>query len=164
MNIVLIGYRGCGKSTIGRKLADALWMKFVDLDEEVERQSKRTAAELFAHVGEADFAEIERAILAGLADRDGLVIGLGGRTPMTPASIAAIKACGDAKAIYLKAEPAALAERLAGRRSPNFTDDLDEVTRLLAQREPAYKEAADITVDTTHMSAERVVKHICQLI
>lgn len=165
MNIVLIGYRGCGKSTVGRKLAEALWMDYVDLDEEIARQAKRPVSELFSHVGAEEYGQIESYVMAEIAGRSGQVIGVGGRTLMTAVNIATLKNCGECKMVYLKAEPAALFRRLAGReRSPNYQDTLEEIQQLLAEREPVYKSASDVTVDTTHMDADRVVKHICQMI
>ncbi len=164
MNIVLIGYRGCGKTTVGRMLADALWLKFIDVDEEIARQARRPVVEVFQLVGDEEFGRIESVVIAQIADRDGQVIGFGGRTPLTATNVQTLKVCGHGRFIWLRAEPGVLAGRLADRQSPNYSDTEKEIERILAEREPIYRSAADVTIDTTYMTPPQVIQQITRVI
>ena len=81
MNIILIGYRGCGKTTVGRPLAEQLYKRFVDVDDEICRCfGGRTIAEIWADEGERAYRDVECEVTADLCGRDDQVIGLGGGT------------------------------------------------------------------------------------
>ena len=165
MNIVLIGYRGCGKTTVGRHLADALWMRFVDIDEQIARQSRRSVAEVLQLVGEEEFSRIETYIIASVSAGDNQVIGISGRALKLAANVESLKSSGKGKLIWLSAEPEVLAKRLAARGGPvNSTDTLAEVQAPLAQRAPVYESAADVTIDTTYLTVEQTVQQIVKRI
>ncbi len=113
MNIVLIGYRGSGKTTLGRKLADKLWLKFIDTDVLISERAGTTIAAIFASRGEAAFRDLESAVITEVAARDGQVIALGGGAILRPENLAALRQNKNARIIYLYATPETLAQRIA---------------------------------------------------
>src|SRR6188768_870876 len=143
MSVFLIGYRGSGKSTVGRKLADRLWQTFLDSDELIVKQAGMTIKEIFEKEGEAGFRDRESLIVRELAMLDDHVIGLGGGAVLREESRQAIKA-GNHKVIYLKCEAAELHRRIhadpetAANRPAlsHLGGGLDEIKQLLAVREP----------------------------
>src|SRR5947209_6510573 len=111
MSIVLIGYRGSGKSTIGRRLADRLWQKFVDVDDLIVSRAGKSIREIFAEDGEPRFREIESEVVRELSQMEEGVIGLGGGTLMREENRAVLKEAGH-KLIYLRCEPDELLRRV----------------------------------------------------
>jgi 3-dehydroquinate synthase len=151
---------GSGKSTVGRRLAERLGMAFVDTDALVERAARRSIAQIFQQAGESRFRSLERqAVAAALAGRR-QVIATGGGAILDPAIRTRLKRTGIT--IWLKTQPGVAAKRLGGSidrpllASGQATDTL---TRLLAQREPYYREAL-IHVDTSYQSVEEVTEAI----
>jgi len=169
MNIVLIGYRGSGKSSIGKKMAIELWMDFVDTDAEVvKRFDGLTIAEIWEQHGEPAFRAMECEVTADVLKKDNQVIALGGGTVMQPTAREALAAAAHRQIIYLQCEPAELARRLAGdvetrAARPNLTSHgggVDEIEAVLAEREPVYREVADHELEVTRMTVDDAVRHI----
>lgn len=168
MNIILIGYRGCGKTTVGRPLAEQLSKRFVDVDDEICRRfGGRTIAQIWEDEGERAYREVECEVTADLCGRDDQVIGLGGGTLGEPPARRSVEAA-DARRIYLKCEPVALLARInADTRSaatrPNLTQlggGIEEIQSMLVRREPVYEAVADVVLDVTQMSPHRVVEEL----
>src|SRR5215217_1251232 len=111
MSVFLIGYRGSGKSTVGRRLADRLWQSFHDSDELVVKQAGMTIKEIFAAEGEAGFRDRESAVVRELAMLDDHVVALGGGAVLRQQNRDALKAAGH-KVIYLRCEPQELLKRI----------------------------------------------------
>lgn len=154
MNIVLIGYRGSGKTACGILLADRLGWEFVDSDEYLQDKARMTIKEIFEQEGEAGFRDREVQAIADLTGRDQTVISVGGGAVLRGENVDRLKACG--KVVWLTAPPQVLHDRIVHDRTteqnrPNLTADggLEEVKRLLQAREPLYAGAADEVVDTT---------------
>src|SRR5687767_5894167 len=103
MNVVLVGARGCGKTTIGKRLADRLWQTYIDIDELIVRKAGKNIKEIFEEDGEAHFREIETACLRECLQVPDTVIGLGGGTVTIGVNRELLKESG-AKVIYLKCE------------------------------------------------------------
>ncbi len=169
MNIVLIGYRGAGKSSVGRRVAGRLRKGFVDTDELVESREGRSIKEIVDSAGWARFRKLEKAVIAETALRDGLVIAPGGGAVADGENVARLKANG--RILWLKAGCETLAERLSrnirahGRR-PSLTgrDIVEELRDVLAEREPLYERAADDEIDTTALSEDEVVEKIMEIV
>jgi shikimate kinase len=165
MNVVLIGYRGSGKTSIGRRLAELLGLGFVDTDILIADAAGTTIRDIFAAEGEAGFRQRESAAIASVATRDGLVIALGGGAVLNPGNLQALKASGRAHVIWLRAPAEVLHARIQGDAAtsatrPNLTaaGGLEEVRRLLAQRKPLYEAAADHEIDVSDLSIEKAAR------
>lgn len=169
-NIILIGYRGSGKSSVGRKLADQLWKTLCDTDQGVrDRFGGRSIAEIWATEGEPAFREAEEAVTVAACAGSGLVIALGGGSLMRPGARRAV-AASDGVRIYLRCEPAELARRIAadpgsGDQRPGLTGGggaarIEEIAAVLAEREPVYREVADVEFDVTLTDVDEAVRHL----
>lgn len=146
MRIVLIGFMGSGKSTVGRKLAHRLNLPFADLDEVVEQQAGQTISKLFAEQGEKHFRELERKALAEQLNADRFILSTGGGTPCYGSNMQLLLNSG--LVVYLDLTAAALASRLIGAKSQRpllsqFSEEElpAEIERLLEKRLPFYNQA-----------------------
>ena len=162
MVITLIGYRGTGKSTLASPLAQRLGWDWIDADVELERRAGRSIQNIFATDGEPEFRRLERELLAELLQRDRLVIAAGGGAIMNEATRAEMKSAGPV--VWLQASADAIERRLAtdpttGQRRPNLTSTggRAEIERLLALREPLYRECATIVLDSENISIAEMV-------
>lgn len=160
-NVVLIGYRGCGKTSVGRRLAARLGWPLVDTDERVEAAAGHSIQDIFATQGEPAFRQLETAIIAQVTRGTHQIISVGGGAVLSEANRATLRAAGPC--IWLTAPVEALHQRIladpgTGATRPALTDrpGLDEVRHLLAQRQPLYAALADHVVDTVARSVEQV--------
>ena len=161
-NIALIGFMGAGKSAAGRALASAAGMDFLDLDRMVEEQAGRTIAEIFSLDGESAFRRMEAEIIKDAAARTNTVIACGGGVVLDQANIQALRR--NAMIIYLTAEPSILLGRALNSREKRpllqVFDPAAAMNDLLRHREPLYRAAADLTVNTSALDIEGVVQNI----
>ncbi len=160
--ITLIGLMGVGKTTVGRRLAQALEWPFRDADEEVEKAAGRTVSEIFDDFGEAGFRDGERKVIARLLDEAPMVLALGGGAFVDPETRALVKqkSCS----IWLQADVATLAARVGRRDTRPLLRDRDPETvlgELLERRTPAYAEA-ELHVDASGGSHEQTLKRILE--
>ena len=164
-NVVLSGFMGCGKTTIGRRLASALNMKFVDMDLYIEKKMDMTVSEIFAQHGEAYFRALETETVQELAKEKHYIIATGGGTLMQPVNVEEFHK-GGGEILYLKVPLRALQERLKrDTRRPllQVPDRNAVIERLLNEREPKYLASADVVVDAG-APAIVVVQRICTLL
>jgi shikimate kinase len=142
--VVLVGMMGVGKTSIGRKLAALLHAPFVDADEEIERAAQMTISEIFAQFGEDYFRDGERRVIARLIDGPGTrrVIATGGGAFVNPETRALI--LDKAIAVWLDSDVEVLVERVGRKDTRPLLrqgDPREILTRLKAEREPAYSQA-----------------------
>jgi len=165
MNLVLIGYRATGKTTLARLLAQRLQCDWIDADVEIERRAGKSIARMFAEDGEPAFRDLEAQVIAELCARERLVLAAGGGAPLRPESRQAMRAGGTV--VWLQARPETVLQRMSGdattlARRPSLTDKnpLDEIVHLLERREPIYRESAHLAIDTEGKTPEQIVAEI----
>lgn len=146
VRIIIIGYMGAGKTTVGKALANSLQLPFYDLDWYIEGRMRKTVAQLFAERGEEGFRQVERNMLHEVAEFENVVISCGGGTPCFFDNMEYLNAQGET--IYLKATPEVLYKHLQmGKtvrpllRDKTPEETLDFINSQLAHREPFYNKA-----------------------
>jgi len=160
-NIFLIGMMGAGKTTLGRSLAQRLDMEFVDTDRVLVERTGVPVATIFEFEGEEGFRRRECAVLAELAERDGLVVATGGGAVLSDDNRRVMRSHGTV--IYLRARLESLWERTrhdASRPLLATPDPRATLAGLLAAREPLYRDAAHVIVDTGAQSASSLVAKV----
>ena len=162
-NLVLIGYRATGKTSVGARLAEVLHRPFVDLDQVLVREAGRSVADIVAQGGWAEFRRLEKQLVARYRDARGQVLATGGGIILDPDNVEALQKNGII--IWLIADPAAIQARLAqdqprDANRPSLTggDTIREAAEVAEKRAPLYQAAAQMSIDTTHRSVSQVVK------
>ena len=148
-NIFLVGLMGAGKTTVGRMLARRLKLRFFDSDQEIERRCGVKVPVIFEIEGEAGFRLREEQALAELTALEGIVLATGGGAVLAADSRRHLAARGTV--VYLNASPEALYQRVRHDRNRPLlatADPLARLRELYTQRDPLYREVADIVVDT----------------
>lgn len=165
MRIVLIGYRGAGKSTVARELATLLECDWVDADDEIEARAGKSIASIFADDGEGHFRDLETAVLRDLCARERIVLAAGGGAVLREENRDLLTAGG--KIVWLRAAPETIIVRLradagTAARRPSLTGGGTEaeIAELLEQRTPIYRQCADVTVDTDPCAPAEVAAEI----
>jgi shikimate kinase len=165
MNLILIGYRATGKTTLARLLAGQLGWDWIDADVEIERRAGKSIARIFAEDGEPAFRDLEAQVIADLCRRERLVLAAGGGAPMRDENRQTMRDRGTV--VWLTAPPETILARMSddattAMRRPNLTDEgpLKEILTLLERREPIYREAAHHVVDTEGKPPEQLVGEI----
>lgn len=166
MNVILIGFRGSGKSTIGKSLSERLGLEFIDCDAWIEKETGVTIREIFDKHGETHFRTIESQALAELAKLDGKVIATGGGAPLKYQNMQVFKR-QDSRIFFLEVGPETAFARIqadaaTGARRPPLTDKdpFTEVKEQIEFRRPYYLKGADVTVTTEGRGVEEIVKEI----
>jgi shikimate kinase len=158
--LVLVGMMGAGKSSVGKRLAQALDLPFKDADDEIEKAAGRTISEIFAQHGEAEFREGERRVIARLLDEPPHVLATGGGAFVNDSTRALVKA--KAVSVWLKADPDVLARRVGRKDNRPLLRGKDPrkvLAELLAVREPAYSQA-DLIIESNEGPHQHTVEAI----
>ena len=165
MNLVLIGYRATGKTTLAQGLASRLGWEWVDADVEIERRAGKSIARIFAEDGEPAFRDLEARIIAELCRRERLVLAAGGGAVMREESRRTMRETGHV--VWLTASPPTILARMTADattsdRRPNLTSHppLEEIVQVLDRREPVYRESAHQIVDTEGKAPEELLEEI----
>ena len=163
--IILIGYRGSGKTTVARLTAERLSWDWLDADPYLEARHGKTIRQIFAEEGEASFRDKEAALLAELCQRDRCVIATGGGVVLRPENREQLRQSGNL-IVWLTADAATLWQRIStdattAERRPNLTvGGLPEVEELLRGREPLYRECAHVAIDTAALTPAAIAAAI----
>ncbi|AGA69881.1 shikimate kinase [Desulfitobacterium dichloroeliminans LMG P-21439] len=157
-NVILVGFMGTGKSTVGRRLAKLLGRDFIDTDVEIERLTEMTVSEIFRRHGETRFRSEERLLVKRLADQKGYVIATGGGTVLNPDNWQDLAQSGVIIGLYAPLDE--IYKRIGYRNDrPLLRGDRQVVEELWAKRQPIYNQA-NWTVDTTDKGIDEVVQEI----
>ena len=161
-HLILIGFMGSGKTSIGRGLSYKLRRAFHDTDKMIEEKEGMSISEIFATKGERAFRQMETEVLREIRDdRIGRIYSLGGGTPVLMENQPLIKKCGTV--CYLRITAEEVYERLKGdttRPLLQCDDPLSKIKELIAKRGPAYERCADIVVDTGSISRDLVMETV----
>ena len=149
MNLILFGFKGCGKSTVGALLAKKLQMPFVDTDLLIEKREKKSCRELFSTLGEEAFRALETEIILGLRDTTHSVIALGGGAVLNNAAL--LQTLG--LLIYLHADK----ETLRKRCLPSSFLTQENFDAIYEQRKTIYEKIPSLQVEVDKMPLEGIV-------
>ena len=164
-NVFLIGPVGAGKSTIGRQLASELKLDFVDSDREIEQRCGVDIDWIFDIEGEEGFRKREQEVLSDLANRPGVVLATGGGAILLPENRTLLSSRG--KVVYLQASIEQQLERTSkDKKRPllQVDDKETQLKKLMSEREPMYREIADVTIETSETTVRNVVQKITNLL
>ena len=161
-NIILMGFMGAGKTTIGKKLSKALNWEFIDTDAYIEEEQRRKISDIFAEDGEMAFRDMETDLLKRLQNGENqFVLSIGGGMPVKEENRALLRNLGTV--IYLKTSKEEIIRRVSGDKNRPLLQggDLEEkVTNLMNVRECIYIETAHVEIVTDGKTPEQVVKEI----
>jgi shikimate kinase len=168
--VALIGYRGTGKSTVGRLLAGQMNRQFVDVDVEIEARAGRSIDAIFAESGEPEFRDWEERTLAELFEQfPEAVVATGGGSVLREQNRRGLRKFG--QVVWLTAVPDELARRLVaddrsrlGRPALTPAGVIEEIADVLRERSPVYKGLADLEIETGGKSPEAVAAAILERI
>lgn len=161
MNIVLIGFMGTGKSSIGIRLAQKLHRDFIDMDKEIEKVNNLSVSEIFRRYGEVRFRSEEKVMAVKLAKKDNLVIATGGGVVLEPDNIKILKENGFM--ICLQARPEDIFARVNRKKTIRpllqKISNPEQIAKMLEDRKEYYK-CADINIDTSEKNIDMIVNEI----
>ncbi len=163
-NVVLIGFMGSGKTSVGLRLSYRLRMPVEDTDKLIEQRLGRSISDIFAKEGEEYFRQLETRLLEELRDRDyARILSVGGGTPVNPENRKLLRQCGTV--VYLRVRPETVYERLKGDASRPLLqceDPQGRIRELLEARKDAYEECADIIVDVDGVEMNNILDSIME--
>jgi len=165
-SVILIGFMGCGKSTVGMKLSYRLKKTYLDTDRLIEKEQSRTILEIFASEGEEGFRMMETQCLQKLiSDNTDSVISVGGGLPLREGNKELLRELGTV--IYLKISPEGVYKRLENdttRPLLQVKDPLPRIRQLMEQRKNIYKDCADYTIEVEDKSFEEILIEIQEVL
>lgn len=163
-SIILIGFMGSGKTTVGRQLSRRLQLPVEDTDKLIEQRQGKEISAIFAEEGEEFFRGLETGLLEEIRDRErASILSVGGGLPLRPQNRSLLKQCGTV--IYLRTRPETVYKRVKADTSRPLLQCRDPLTRIremLAQRQEIYESCADIMVDTDEMSVEEIADRVAK--
>ena len=165
MNIVLIGYRGTGKSVVGKLVAEALRMQCISMDGRIVERAGMSIPDIVENQGWSAFRDMESEIARELAKADNIIIDSGGGVIERPENIDALGV--NSRIVWLKASVGVIVSRIQGdTERPSLTGGksfTEEVAEVLERRTPKYKNAAHYEIDTDHLKPEQVADRIIEI-
>jgi len=164
-NIVLIGFMGTGKSSIGTRLAQKLKRRFVDIDKEIEQVCGMSIADIFKRYGEIRFRSEESLMVKKIGQEQDLVIATGGGAVLRPQNIEALRQNGIF--VCLDAQPADIYARVNRKKGTRpllkKNASVEDIEQMLKEREPYYA-CAELRIDTTGKNPDMIINEIMQVI
>lgn len=165
MNIILCGFMGSGKSTIGKLLAKKLNRNFIDLDDYIVEKRKMKISEIFEKFGEENFRKSETQAVKNVSKLENHIISLGGGTVINHNNVEILKSSG--KIIMLDIEPEEVYKRLKNDKSRPLLqteDKLKAIKEMMNKRLPYYNDAADIKITVNGKQKQEVLEEILKII
>jgi shikimate kinase len=164
-NIVIIGFMGCGKSTVGRALHQRLGYQLVDMDQVIEQRAGKSITEIFAEDGEPAFRDMETALLRELCDPDAprRIISTGGGIVGRAENRALLKRLG--YVVWLHAPAAVILQRTRKNHHRPLLDTdnpADRIKSLMEERQPLYQETAHLKLDTAGLRSDELATGIVE--
>jgi len=162
MNIVLIGYRGTGKTVVGKKLAETLHKRLIRMDELITEKAGMSIPEIVEKYGWDKFRDLESEVAEEVGKMDDCVVDTGGGVILRKVNVDNLRKKGII--ILLKSDVKTIIERIKdGQGRPSLTGKksfMEEVTEVLGQRRKKYEDAADYAIDTSRLTVDEVVDKI----
>ncbi len=167
MNVALVGYRGSGKSTVGKLLAARLWEKFVDIDDVIVKNAGKTIKRIFEEDGEPHYRDIETEALRMTLEEKDFILSLGGGTIIREENRKMVRDWAQ-RVIYLKCDPQVLLKRIqndpnSALTRPNLTSlggGIEEIRIKLQEREPLFRALKDYELDVSNLTPDEVVTYM----
>lgn len=163
-NVILMGFMGSGKTTVGLKLSYRLQTPVEDTDKIIEQRLGKSISAIFAEEGEEFFRETETALLREIKERNyARIISIGGGTPVRAENRSLLKQCGTV--VYLQIRPETVYERLKNDTTRPLLQcerPLERIQSLLDARKGIYEECADIVIDVDDYSMDEIVNNLLQ--
>jgi len=164
-NLYLIGYRGAGKSSVARELAEILEWEMASSDQIIVQSTGKTIAEIFSESGEEYFRDLESAVVEELSQRTKTIVDLGGGAVIRPQNRERITKSGIV--VWLRAAPEVLWQRIASdpvssaqRPQLSNSSGLEEVRKILEARHSIYADCAEHTIDTDRLSPQEIAQEV----
>jgi shikimate kinase len=165
MNIVITGFMCTGKTSVGKLLAEKLGYQFVDTDDLIEQRVSMKISDIFAVYGEPYFRDVETGVVKEVAKKDKFVISTGGGVVLRKVNMDELRKNGII--VNLTAKPETIYNRLKNqpgvRPLLNKPDPMNEIIKLLSQREEYYKNC-DLRIETDNLAVEQIVQQILDYI
>lgn len=163
-NIILLGFMGTGKTSVAKKLAEDLGMRFVEMDSVISEREEMSINSIFSKKGEPYFRKVEGDIVKELSNKKGMVISAGGGVVLNPINISELQKNGIL--ICLNAAPEEIFRRIKNEKHRpllNVEDPLKKIKELLDYRKPYYNKIP-VQIDTTGKNIDEVVKECTRYI
>ena len=164
-NIFLIGFMGCGKSTVARNFSQMYGMNMVEMDEEISKKQNMSIPDIFEQYGEEYFRDLESALLKESATGSEQVVSCGGGVVLRPENVVEMKKNG--RIVLLTAKAETILSRVCGNEDRPILKGrktIEDITALMEARREKYEAAADIVVATDDKSIEEICKEILETI
>ena len=161
MRLILIGYRGTGKSTVAKLLAERFHVKLISTDEIIISKTGMSIPEIVESKGWDYYRDVESEVIKGISNEDDCIIDAGGGVVLREENIKNLKK--NSKIVLLKTESKIIAERIKDdKERPSLTGKpfLEEIEKVLEQRKELYEKNADFVVDTSKIKPDDVAKRI----
>lgn len=160
-NLFLIGFMGCGKSTMARLLAEQTGAELIEMDETIEAEAGMSINEIFDQYGESHFRDLESELVLRITEKGGAVVSCGGGAILRPENVENMKQNG--RIIYLSAQPETIYKRVCHsttRPLLNGNMNVEYITSLMEKRLPRYLAAADKTIVVDEKEKQEILEEI----
>lgn len=160
-NIFLIGFMGCGKSTVAKSFSQMYGMDMVEMDQEISMKQNMSIPDIFEQYGEEYFRDLESALLKEIGAGARQIVSCGGGVVLRPENVAEMKKTG--RIVLLTAKPETILKRVSGNEDRPILKGrktIEDITALMEARCPKYEAAADIVVSTDDKSIEEICEEI----